>query len=84
LCLDDFIEISSWLVYENFLLKTPVIFRGDYDFMIVDLSIVSPFINAGYAGYEVDASRWPALASLISRVKEVPQVTSVLEKEARR
>ncbi len=54
------------------------------DFMIVDLSIVSPFINAGYAGYEVDASRWPALASLISRVKEVPQVTSVLEKEARR
>ena len=53
------------------------------EFMMADLSIVSPFINAGYASYEVDASRWPALAGLIARVKEVPQVKAVLEKEAR-
>jgi glutathione S-transferase len=53
------------------------------EFMMADLSIVSPVINAGYAGYEVDASRWPALAGWISRVKVVPQVKSVLVKEAR-
>ncbi|MDG1906602.1 MAG: glutathione S-transferase family protein [Arenicella sp.] len=53
------------------------------EFMMADLSIVSPFINAAYAGYEVDSLRWPRLAALISRVKEVPQVQSVLAKEAR-
>jgi len=53
------------------------------DFMMADLSIASPFFNASYAGYEVDASRWPALASLIARVKEQPQVKAVLEKEAK-
>ena len=35
-------------------------------FTLADLSIASPFINAAYAGYEVDDSRWPALAALIS------------------
>ena len=53
------------------------------DFMMADLCIASPFVNASYAGYEVDASRWPALASLIARVKEQPQVKAVLEKEAK-
>jgi len=53
------------------------------EFMMADLSIVSPFITASYAAYEVDASRWPSLAGLISRVKKVPQVKSVLIKEAR-
>ena len=53
------------------------------EFTMADLSIVSPFINAGYARYEVDASRWPTLAGLIARVKEVPQVSAVLVKEAR-
>lgn len=53
------------------------------EFMMADLSIVSPFINAGYAGYEVEVSRWPALSGLITRVKEVPQVKAVLEKEAK-
>jgi glutathione S-transferase len=52
------------------------------DFTMADLCIVSPFINASYAGYEVDASRWPLLAGLIGRVKAVPQVAAVLEKEA--
>lgn len=53
------------------------------DFMMADLSIVSPFINAAYAGYEVDAARWPALAGMIARVKEQPQVAAVLEQEAK-
>ncbi len=53
------------------------------DFMMADLSIASPFFNASYAGYDVDASRWPALAGLIARVRELPRVKGVLEKEAR-
>lgn len=51
------------------------------DFMMADLSIASPFINAAYAGYEVDGSRWPNLAGLVARVKVQPQVAAVLEKE---
>ena len=51
-------------------------------FTMADLSIVSPFFNAAYAGYEVDASRWPAMAGLIARVREQPQVAAVLQKEA--
>src|SRR6056297_1510396 len=53
------------------------------DFMMADLSIVSPFINASYAGYEVDSERWPAVAGLIARVKTRPHVQAILEKEAR-
>ena len=53
------------------------------DFMMADLSIVSPFINAGYAGYQVDAARWPAVAGLIARVKQQPQVKAVLALEAK-
>ncbi len=53
------------------------------DFSMADMSIASPFYNAGYAGYEVDASRWPNLAGLINRVKEVPQVSAILAKEAK-
>ncbi|MBT4522083.1 MAG: glutathione S-transferase family protein [Halieaceae bacterium] len=52
------------------------------DFMMTDLSIVSPFVNASYAGYEVDASRWPAVAGLIARVKAQACVQAVLAKEA--
>jgi glutathione S-transferase len=53
------------------------------EFLMADLSIASPFFNASYAGYEVEASRWPALAGLIARVKAQPQVKAVLEKEAK-
>jgi glutathione S-transferase len=53
------------------------------EFTMADMSIASPFYNAGYAGYEVDVSRWPKLSALIARVKEVAPVKSVLEKEAK-
>lgn len=53
------------------------------EFMMTDLSIVSPFINAAYAGYEVDTSRWPATAGLIARVKALPPVQAVMEQEAK-
>jgi glutathione S-transferase len=52
------------------------------DFSMVDMSIVSPLINAAYASYDVDASHWPNLAGLIARVRELPAVKAVLEKEA--
>jgi glutathione S-transferase len=52
------------------------------DFSMVDMSIVSPLINAAYASYDVDASHWPNLAGLIARVREIPAVNAVLEKEA--
>ena len=48
------------------------------DFMMADLSIASSFINAAYAGYEVDGSRWPNLAGLVAWVKVQPQVAAVL------
>jgi glutathione S-transferase len=53
------------------------------EFTMADLSIASPFFNAAYAGYEVDASRWPAMAGLIARVRALPEVAAVLEKEAK-
>ncbi len=52
------------------------------DFMMADLCLVSPFINASYAGYDVDAGRWPRFAAFIGRVKAQPQVAAVLEQEA--
>ena len=52
------------------------------EFTMADLSIVSPFINASYAGYEVDAERWPNMAGLISRVREQAQVKHILDQEA--
>lgn len=53
------------------------------NFMMADLSIVSPFINAGYAGYDIDDSTWPRMAGLVQRVKEQAQVKACLEAEAR-
>ena len=52
------------------------------DFMMADLSLMSPFVNASYAGYEVDAQRWPVFADFIARVKAYPVVSRVLAAEA--
>ena len=43
------------------------------DFGMADISIISPFINAGYANYQIDAARWPLFAALIKRVKKSPR-----------
>lgn len=51
------------------------------DFCTADISIVSPILNAAYAGYAVDAGRWPRYAAYIERVKAHPPVAAVLEKE---
>ncbi|NND69843.1 MAG: glutathione S-transferase family protein [Halioglobus sp.] len=52
------------------------------DFGMADLAIVSPLINAGYAGYAVDAERWPKFAAFAERVKAQPEVAGILEAEA--
>jgi len=52
------------------------------EFMIADMSLMSPFVNASYAGYDVDAARWPAFVDFIARVKAHPAVSHVLAAEA--
>ena len=53
------------------------------EFTLADMAIISPFINASYAGYDVDSTRWPNMAGLIDRVKALPVVASVLAQEAK-
>ncbi len=53
------------------------------EFTLADMAIISPFINASYAGYDVDSTRWPNTAGLIDRVKALPVVASVLAQEAK-
>lgn len=53
------------------------------DFTMADLAIVSPFVNASYAGYEVDSATWPKLAGLIERVRALPEVAATLAEEAK-
>jgi len=53
------------------------------DFTMADLALVSPFINASYAGYEVDGARWPKVAAFIDRVRAIPQVSALLAREAK-
>lgn len=52
------------------------------DFLIADMSLMSPFVNAGYAGYEIDSARWPVFADFVARVKAHPVVDQVLVAEA--
>lgn len=51
-------------------------------FMMADLSLASPFVNAAYAGYEVDPARWPSFSRFFARVKDHPAVSDVLAAEA--
>ena len=52
------------------------------DFMIADISLMSPFVNAGYAGYEIDNARWPVFSDFVGRVKAHPVVNQILVAEA--
>ncbi|MEM9254659.1 MAG: glutathione S-transferase family protein [Pseudomonadota bacterium] len=53
------------------------------EFCMADLGLVSPFFNAGYAGYAIDADRWPKAAAFVDRVREQSQVSGVLEAEGK-
>ncbi|MCB1703830.1 MAG: glutathione S-transferase family protein [Halioglobus sp.] len=52
------------------------------EFMMADMSLMSPFVNAAYAGYHVDAQQWPHFSRFIERVKSHPVVSEVLVAEA--
>ena len=51
-------------------------------YTVADLALASPFVNAGYAGYTVDATRWPRFAGLVERVKAHGAVAPLLKAEA--
>jgi glutathione S-transferase len=52
-------------------------------FGMADLALVSPLINAGYAGYDIDAARWPKFAAFAQRVRSHPDVKYILDEEAK-
>ncbi len=61
-----------------------VVPEADYLFgqlCTADVSMISGTINAGYGGFEVDASRWPKYAAYQQRVMEHPAVARALEAE---
>lgn len=53
------------------------------DFGRVDISVISPIINATYAGYVVDATKWPVLAAYVERVRAHPVVVKILQIEGK-
>jgi len=52
------------------------------DITLADLSLLSPFVNAGYAGYEIDPARWPRFVGFLERVKADPVVAGLLADSA--
>lgn len=46
-----------------------------------DISIISPFINAEYGGYQIDEKRWPKMAAFVKRGKTHPAFVACLEEE---
>ena len=52
------------------------------DLTVADLGLASPFVNAGYAQYAIEAARWPKSAALVERVKAHDAVAPLLRAEA--
>ena len=50
-------------------------------FSIADIGIATIFVNYAFAGYGVDAKRWPKLAAYVNRVVNRPSFKSVIDKE---
>ena len=57
-------------------------FFVDGAFGIADISVSSMFINAGYAGFEPEADRWPKFTAWMARVKQVPAIEAQRSEEA--
>jgi glutathione S-transferase len=53
------------------------------DFGLADISLVSPFVNAGYGGYFVDEDRWPNFKRFAQRVQSHALVSHLLDVEAK-
>ena len=52
------------------------------DLTVADIALASPFVNAGYAQYTIDASLWPKLSALVERVKAHSVMIPLLKAEA--
>jgi glutathione S-transferase len=50
-------------------------------FSIADIGVATIFVNFGFAGYGVDAKRWPKLAAYVQRIHSRPSFKSVIDKE---
>ncbi|MFT5888420.1 MAG: glutathione S-transferase [Zhongshania sp.] len=50
---------------------------------LADISLVSLFINAADANYQVDAERWPKFVAFMQRVKAHEVMSQILAKEAK-
>jgi len=48
---------------------------------VADLSVITTLVNAGYAGFQVDASRWPKFAAFVGRVQAHEVVAGLLSAE---
>jgi glutathione S-transferase len=51
------------------------------DFGVADIALSSPFVNAGYASYKIDAGQWPKSASFVARVIAHESMAPLLEEE---
>jgi glutathione S-transferase len=52
------------------------------DMGVADIALVSPFVNAGYAGYDIDPGRWPKFAAFAIRVRSHEVMAALLVVEA--
>ena len=52
-------------------------------FSIADLTLVTPFVNASYAGYDVCSETYQKFAALIKAVRGEQAVATILAKEAK-
>lgn len=50
-------------------------------FSIADIGIATQFVNFMFAGYGVDAKRWPKLAAYVERIHSRPSFKSAIDKE---
>jgi glutathione S-transferase len=52
------------------------------DLTVADLALASPFVNAGYAQYTIDSTKWPKVSALVERVKAHSAMAPLLAAEA--
>ncbi len=50
-------------------------------FSIADIGIATQFVNFMFAGYGVDAKRWPKLAAYVGRIHSRPSFKGAIDKE---
>jgi len=51
------------------------------DIGVADISIASFFRNGAYAGFEIDAARWPGTAAFVRRTLDHPSIAALLPLE---